>query len=514
MGGWIPVGPGIDLCRDIPTQEFETEDLGMAKYSHDNEACPNASLMHTREGLNRRHFLYDFGSGIGSLALASLLRNDDRSHAAESQPSGALAPKATHFPAKAKSCIFLFMAGAPSQMDTFDPKPALNKLHGQPVTRVYGSLEKRMYVASPFRFKKHGESGIEVSELFPNLAKCVDDMAIIRSLQTSVEAHTTATFFMNTGMPIPGSPSLGAWLAYGLGSENRDLPGFVVLPDTRGGIFGGAMNWSNAYLPTACQGTLLNSAGPPIVDLKPTGISRRRQYDNIRLLNDLNEQSLDSNPRNRDLLGRMRQYELAFRMQSSVPDALDVSRESLKTREMYGLDVPISNEMGRKCLMARRMVERGVRFIQIYCRGWDSHENIAKNHRRCGEETDVPMAGLLRDLKQRGLLDETLVVWGGEFGRTADNSMNFFRTNPGRDHNKEAMIVWMAGGGVKGGTVVGATDDLGIKSVEKTYHMHDLHATILRQMGLDDMELNFYHAGRFKQLTDLGGKIIQEAVNS
>lgn len=458
---------------------------------------------------DRRNLLYSFGNGVGALALTSLLQRDGRLNAAE---SGVLSPRPAHIPSKAKSCIFLFMSGAPSQMDTFDPKPELNKLHGQPVTRVYGSLEKRMYVACPFGFEKHGESGVEVSDIFPRLAKCVDDMAIIRSLHTSVEAHTTATFFMNTGMPIPGSPSVGSWVAYGLGSENENLPGFVVLPDTGGGVFGGAMNWSNAYLPTECQGTLLNPVGPAIVDLQPTGIDRRRQYDNLRMLNRLNEQTLQMNPRNQDLAGRMRQYELAFRMQSSVPDALDVNQESQHTQELYGLDVPVTDEMGRKCLMARRLVERGVRFVQIYCNGWDSHENIASNHRRCGERTDVPMAGLLTDLRQRGLLDDTLVVWGGEFGRTADNSMNFFRTSPGRDHNKQAMIAWMAGGGVKGGTVVGATDELGIEAVENKYHMHDLHATILHQMGLDDMELTYYHAGRFKRLTDLGGQLITEAL--
>ena len=463
--------------------------------------------------IGRRDALYRFGNGLGALALSSLLRDDGWSSQALGDAS-VLAPKPSHQAPRAKSCIFLFMAGAPSQMDTFDPKPKLNQLHGQPVTRVYGSLEKRMYVACPFKFSKHGESGIEVSEVFPKLAGCVDDMAVIRSLHTSVEAHTTATFFMNTGMPIPGSPSLGAWVAYGLGSENENLPGFVVLPDARGGVFGGAMNWSNAYLPTDCQGTLLNPVGPPIVDLQPSGVSPRRQRRNLDLLNDLNEQTLDSNPRNRDLVGRMRQYELAFRMQSAVPDALDIRHESEQTRQLYGMDVPISEPMGRKCLMARRLVERGVRFIQIYCSGWDSHENIDKNHRRCGEETDAPMAGLLTDLKQRGLLDETLVVWGGEFGRTADNSMNFFRTSPGRDHNKQAMICWMAGGGAQGGTVVGATDELGIKSVDQTYHMHDLHATILRQMGLDDMELTYYHSGRFKRLTDLGGEIITEAVHA
>jgi hypothetical protein len=474
------------------------------------QQIPSATLTaQCSHGLDRRNLLYNFGNGVGALALTSLLQRDG---VVEADDSGVLSARSGHLPGKAKSCIFLFMSGAPSQMDTFDPKPELNRLHGQPVTRIYGSLAKRMYVASPFTFQKHGESGIEVSDIFPRLAKCVDDMAIIRSLHTSVEAHTTATFFMNTGMPIPGSPSVGSWVAYGLGSENENLPGFVVLPDTSGGVFGGAMNWSNAYLPTECQGTLLNPVGPAIVDLQPKGIGPQRQYNNLRMLNRLNEKTLHLNPRNHDLMGRMRQYELAFRMQTSVPDALDVGQESQHTQELYGLDAPVTDEMGRKCLMARRLVERGVRFIQIYCNGWDSHENIASNHRRCAERTDVPMAGLLTDLRQRGLLDDTLVVWGGEFGRTADNSMNFFRTSPGRDHNKRAMIAWMAGGGVKGGTVVGGTDELGINAVDNTYHMHDLHATILHQMGLDDMELTFYHAGRFKRLTDLGGQIITEAL--
>ena len=464
--------------------------------------------------LGRRDFLFGLGSGVGALALSSLLHRDGTLRA-EQIPAdvGPVSVKRPQIRAKAKSCIFLFMAGAPSQMDTFDPKPKLDRLHGKPVTRIYGSYEKRLYVGGPFKFSKYGQSGIEVSEIFPHLANCVDDMAILRSMHTSVEAHTTATFFMNTGEAIPGSPSVGSWVIYGLGSENENLPSFVVLPDQRGGVFGGAMNWSNAYLPAACQGTLLNPVGPPIVDLLPAvETSRRQQRDNLTLLNQLNEEYLDTNPRNRDLLGRMRNYELAFRMQDAVPEALDIDRETGKTRELYGLNEKITEPMGRKCLMARRLVEHGVRFTQIYCSGWDSHENIAKEHRQRGEEIDRPVAALIQDLRQRGLLDETLIVWGGEFGRTADNSMNFFRSNPGRDHNKEAMIFWMAGGGVKGGTVVGATDELGIKAVENVYHTHDLHATILRLMGLDDMELTYYHAGRFKRLTDLGGKTINEVI--
>lgn len=464
--------------------------------------------------LSRRDALFRIGGGVAGIALSWLLHQEGWLGAAEGATrESPLAVKPSHFPGKAKSCIFLNMAGAPSQMDTFDPKPALNKLHGKPITRKYGSLEKRIYVSSPFRFSKHGESGVEVSEIFPQLAECVDDMSIIRSMQTSVESHTTATFFLNTGEAIPGSPSLGSWLIYGLGTENEDLPAFVVFPDERGGVFGGAMNWSNAYLPAACQGTLLNPVGPPIVDLQPAhGISRRQQRDNLTLLNQLNSEFLDSNPRNQELLGRMRNYELAFRMQMAVPDALDIERETAATQELYGLHRKVSEPMARKCLMARRLVERGVRFIQIYCNGWDSHEFLAERHKRRGDEIDGPVSGLIQDLKQRGLLDQTLLVWGGEFGRTADNSMGSFRSNPGRDHNKDAMVFWLAGGGVQGGTVVGATDELGIKAVDNVYHTHDLHATIMHLMGLDDMKLTYYHGGRFKRITDLGGRTITESI--
>ena len=377
--------------------------------------------------------------------------------------------------------------------------------------RKYGSLEKRIYVGCPFKYGRHGQSGMEISDIFPELATCADDIAVVRAMHTSSEAHTTATFFMNTGVTIPGSPSMGAWTVFGLGTENQNLPAFVVLPDTRTRIFGGPINWANGYLPAATQGTLLNSEGAPIVDLQPPAeVTSQRQEKNLALLNELNAPYLDVHPRNPNLLARMRNYELAFRMQAAVPESLDLNSEPRKIREMYGLDNKITEPMARKCLMARRLVERGVRFVQIYCGGWDSHENIAGEHKKRGMETDRPIAALLKDLKQRGLFDETLVVWGGEFGRTADNTMDFFRTGPGRDHNKNAMVVWLAGAGIKGGTVVGETDELGINCVEDVYHTHDLHATMLRLMGLDDMRLTYYHSGRFKRLTDLGGKQIQE----
>ena len=475
------------------------------------EFCNQVERVDPRLGeIGRRDFVYRFGKGLGSLALSSLLYSDGRL-AAAARSANPLLPKKPHFTPKAKSCIFMFMQGAPSQMDTFDPKPKLNELHGKPILRKYGSLEKRMYVGSPFKFKRHGQSGIEMSDMFTELGTCADDIAVVRAMHTSSQAHTTATFFMNTGVTIPGSPSVGAWTVFGLGTENQNLPAFVVLPDTRTRIFGGPINWANGYLPAATQGTLLNSEGDPIVDLSPPAeVTTRRQEKNLELLNQLNAPYLDVHPRNPNLLARMRNYELAFRMQAAVPESLDLDSEPRKIREMYGLDNKISEPMARKCLMARRLVERGVRYVQIYCSGWDSHENIAGEHKKRGMETDRPIAALLKDLKQRGLFDETLVVWGGEFGRTADNTMDFFRTGPGRDHNKNAMVMWLAGAGIKGGTVVGETDELGIKCVEDVYHTHDLHATMLRLMGLDDMRLTYYHSGRFKRLTDLGGKQIKE----
>ena len=461
-------------------------------------------------GVGRRDFLFRLGRGVGSLALSSLLY-EDAVFAGEA-PEDSLAPKPPHLPAKAKSCIFLFMYGAPSQMDTFDPKPALLKFHGKANTRIYGSSSMKMlYVGSPFKFKKHGQSGIEVSEIFPHLATCVDDMAILKSLRVDSENHPTGVFQMNLGLPSPGGPSMGAWTVYGLGTDNQNLPAFVVFSDEK--VWSGAVNWSNGYLPAVNQGTLLNSVGEPIVDLQPPkGVTLEQQKDNINLLNRWNQGYLASNPDNSDLMARMRNYELAFRMQTAVPETLDVNQESEKTRELYGLNDKITEPFGRKCLMARRLVERGVRFVQIYSHGWDHHEFLERDIATKALETDRPIAGLLKDLKQRGLLDQTLIAWGGEFGRTADNDMTSFRSQPGRDHNKEAMVMWFAGGGIKGGTVVGATDELGIKAVENRYHLHDLHATMLRLMGLDDMRLTYYHAGRFKRLTDLGGQPIQEMI--
>jgi hypothetical protein len=484
----------------------------MAKMCKQVEPVPDPF----RDELGRRDLLLRLGRGVGSIALSCLLRQDGYLSAATAA-ADPLAPKAPHFPVKAKSCIFLFMYGGPSQMDTFDPKPVLAKFHGTPVTRLYGgggggeSKEERLYVGSPFKFSRHGQCGMEVSDIFPNLATCVDDMAVLRSMHTDSEIHPMATFQMNLGTVLPGSPSLGSWIVYGLGAESQNLPAYVVL--TGSSVWSGAVNWSNGYLPAVTQGTLLNSSGPPIVDLRPPdGVTPERQRAQIELLNQLNEPYLASNPQNGDLLARMKNYELAFRMQTAVPEAVDLKGEPEPIKEMYGLNDKITEPMGQRCLLARRLVERGVRFVQIYSDGWDSHDRIAEYHHRRGLETDRPIAALLKDLKQRGLLDQVMVCWGGEFGRTPDNRKDFFAGYPGRDHNKHAMLMWFAGGGVKGGTVIGSTDETGLNAVDNRYHLHDVHATILRLMGLDDMRLTYYHGGRFKRLTDLGGRIIKEMV--
>ena len=461
--------------------------------------------------VGRRHFLLQGGAGLGGLALSYLMQRETL--LASESPAGPLAPKSPHLAAKAKSCIFLFMGGGPGHMDTFDPKPDLTRHHGTVASGGPDQPEdaKLLYIGSPFRFSKRGKSGIEVSELFPHLGEWVDEMSVVRSLYTDSDNHTAGSLLMNLGRPMPGSPSLGSWMVYGLGTENQDLPAFVILPDYR--FIHGPQNWSNGYLPAIYQGTLLNLVGPPIVDLKPPeGVTRPQQAANLRLINKWNRDHLRSNPVKDDLQARIRNYELAFRMQTSVPEALDLEQEPESIRELYGLNNAVTEPMGRKCLMARRMVERGVRFIQVFNSSWDSHFDLTKEHSRRGLETDRPIAGLLQDLKQRGLLDETLVVWGGEFGRTPASGRGLVKETMGREHNKEAMAMWFAGGGVKRGTVVGATDEMGRRAVENRYHIHDLHATILHLMGLDDMRLTYYHGGRFKRLTDLGGHLIKEMI--
>lgn len=466
----------------------------------------------------RRRFLYQSLTGVGGLALLDLL-NRDLQAAGLANP---LAPKPAHHAPKAKSCIFLTMLGGVSQMDTFDPKHSLEKFDN---TVMDWSKEKntdqpnlfakpRLILKSPFAFKKHGQCGMDVSSLFPNLATCVDDMTFVRSIQTENGNHPAAVFLMNTGVVIPGKPSMGAWVTYGLGTENQNLPAFVVLPDFRSLPFSGSQQWGPGFLPASYQGTVLRWKGDPILDLKPPAdVSPAAQSNEMELLRAYNQDFLASHFTNPDLQGRMDSYELAYRMQAEVPNVLNLAAEPEATREMYGMNDPVTESFGKRCLMARQLVEKGVRFVQLYTpsQSWDGHTEITKNHTKNAAETDKPIAALIKDLKRRGLLDSTLIVWMGEFGRTPDNPADL-RDRAGRDHNTRAMTIWFAGGGVKPGTVVGATDDLGFKAVEDVYRMRDVHATVLHLMGLNDMRLTYYSAGRNQRLTDTGGRVIKPAL--
>jgi hypothetical protein len=468
----------------------------------------------------RREFLYRSLTGAGGLALLNLLNQDLFS--APGVNANPLAAKQGHHAPKAKSCIFLSMLGGVSQMDSFDPKPALDKFDN---TVMDWSKEKatdqanlfakpRLILKSPWAFKKYGQCGMDVSELFPHLATCVDDMAFVRSVQAENGNHPAAVFLMNTGSVVPGHASLGAWVTYGLGTENQSLPGFVVLPDFRSIPFSGSQQWGSGFLPASYQGTLLRWKGEPIRDLKPPeSMSADAQKQQMELLRAYNQTYLDRNFTNPDLQGRIDAYELAYRMQAEVPGVLNLEKENAATKTMYGLDDETTESFGTRCLMARQLVEKGVRFVQLYTpsQSWDSHTDLLKGHAKNAKEVDQPIAALLKDLKQRGLLESTLVVWMGEFGRTPDNLADQ-RKNAGRDHNTRAMTMFFAGGGTKGGALVGHTDDLGFKAVSDIYRMRDVHATVLHLMGLNDMRLTHYHGGRNMRLTDTGGRVIREAL--
>jgi hypothetical protein len=466
---------------------------------------------------SRRTFLYQSLTGLGGVALAELLGQNVAS--AHSNP---LQPKPPHHSPKAKACIFLTMLGGVSQMDTFDPKPALDRFDN---TVMDWSKEKntdqpnlfanpRLILKSPFRFEKHGKCGMDVSELLPHTATCVDDLTFVRSVQAENGNHPAAVFLMNTGSVIPGKPSMGAWVTYGLGSENQNLPAFVVLPDFRSLPFSGSQQWGSAFLPAAYQGTVLRWKGEAISDLStPSGITAELRARQMELMRTLNADHLQRHPGNRELEGRIDAYELAYRMQAEVPGVISIDGENESTRELYGINDPVTESFGKRCLMARRLVEKGVRFVQLYTpsQSWDSHTDLLKGHTKNAKETDKPIAALIKDLKQRGLLDSTLVVWMGEFGRTPDNPAEM-RDKPGRDHNTRAMTMWFAGGGTKPGTAIGATDDLGFKAVQNIYRMRDVHATVLHLMGLNDMRLTYYSGGRNMRLTDTGGVVIREAL--
>jgi hypothetical protein len=452
---------------------------------------------------SRRDFLYGMGAGLGSVAFSSMLQ------AAETA-------KKPHHTAKAKRCIFLFMEGGPSHIDTFDPKPELAKRHLQEFTRS-GEMEsamssgKRYFVKSPFDFIKAGQNGTDISAEFRHLKDCVDDICFYRGAQVESVNHPTACYQVNTGNRFGGDPGVGAWMTYGLGTQNENLPGFVVLPRTSYPQ-GGSANWSNGYLPAQFQGTPLRAEGSPILNLNPpAGVTRDRQRSNLDLLAALNKKHLEERAGRSELDARMQSYELAYRMQAEVPEVLDLKGEDPKTLEAYGIGQGRSDAFGRKCLLARRLVEKGVRFVQAYAGNWDSHDYIARAHGNLIASVDKPIAALIKDLKDRGMLDDTLIVFCGEFGRTPDNGQRGGKSY-GRDHNAKAMAMFFAGGGTKGGHTIGATDELGAEAVTNVHHIRDVHVTLLNLMGLDDNKLTYYHAGRFKQLSQFGGKVISELI--
>jgi hypothetical protein len=469
---------------------------------------------------SRRSFLRRTGSGFGALALATLLADPARAAVTAINP---LAPKPTHFPAKAKSVIWLFMNGGQSQVDTWDYKPALDKHDGQ---KLEGFDNKTGFfvdqvgplMRSPFTFARHGRSGTWVSEIFPNIARHVDDMAFIHSCFTQTNNHSPALFEINTGMSRMGFPCVGAWVTYGLGTENQNLPGFVVMYDTlgRGLPKGHAANWSSGFLPGVYQGTALNPTGLPIDNLaRPADRTDAEQRSALNLIRRLNQHYQEQNAHEAELAARIESFELAYRMQMSAPDALDVSKEPSAIQEAYGLNDKRCAHFARQCLMARRLVERGVRFVQIFSggmeneRSWDGHIDIAGNHRQFAGETDIPIAALLTDLKQRGLLDSTLVICAGEFGRLPLSQKS---AKPGRDHNPHAFTTWLCGGGVKGGVHYGETDEIGHKAAVNKVSINDLHATILALIGMDHEKLTYKYNGRNFRLTDVAGNVVREVM--
>lgn len=473
---------------------------------------------------SRREFLSRSYNGLGVLALGGLLAGELSASERSAAPPSSMACRPPHLAAKAKHCIFIFMAGGVSQMDTFDYKPALMKFRGQRLpdnVGVTGAIKGKLALPhkvfpSPFRFQPCGHSGRHICELFPQLGKCVDDLAFVYGIKVDNENHGPAMSHATTGHMLPGSPSVGSWISYGLGSPSQNLPGYAVIQDPRGGPVNDAAVWGNGYLPAAYQGTLLRSSGTPILNLtRPEGISRSQQRRELDLIKWLDGRHRDLRPEPDELEARIQAYELAFRMQQTAPELVDLSRETAQTRAMYGLDRPQTAGFGRQCLLARRLVERGVRYtllvhgVQIAPQSWDDHGDILGRMRRHAAEVDQPIGALLMDLKQRGLLDETLVVWASEMGRTPFVPGENLPANAGRDHNQYGLAMWLAGGDVRGGATAGATDEFGLRSAEEPIPIRDVHATILRLMGLDDTQLSYLHAGRFRRLTDIGGRVLR-----
>lgn len=478
---------------------------------------------------SRRGFLTTAASGIGQLALLSMLR-DQGLLAAEPAMVNPLAAKASHFAPKAKSCIFFFPEGAPSQMDLWDPKPKLNELHGQPLPEsmtktvrfAFIQKESAVLMGSPRKFQRHGECGMELSDLVPHLATCADDICLVRSLHTDAFNHHPGQLMMNTGVPVFGRPSIGAWLNYGLGTETTDLPGYVVLTAGRG-TSGGASNWTSGFMPSTYQGVLFRNQGEPVLNLdNPTGITPEMHRKGLDALRTLNEQRYGQ-VHDPEIMSRIASYELAFRMQSAAPELIDLGGETKATLDAYGVDRPdptakgsrgatpgVAKAFATNCLLARRLVERGVRYVNIYYASWDHHSNLDPELTYNMTVADQPVAALLKDLKQRGLLDTTLVVWAGEFGRTplAENRAGSNVMNTGRDHHPFAFTIWMAGGGIKGGQVHGETDELGWSITRDPIHINDFHATLLHLFGLDHEKLTYRYQGRDFRLTDVAGNVV------
>ena len=471
--------------------------------------------MKSQQHLLRRQFFRDCGIGLGKIALASLLTGGVARAAA---PENALAPRKPHFPAKAKAVIHLFMAGAPSHLDLFDHKPKLTQYQGKPIPPEVIGGQRYAFIRSDaaclgpvFKFAKHGQSGLEISEVLPHLAKVADDICVIRSCKTDQFNHAPAQLFLNSGFGQPGRPSIGSWVTYGLGSESKDLPAFVVM-STGAGISGGAANWSSGFLPGLYTGVRLRNTGDPILDVSsPAGIDEKAQRETLDLVGELNRKRL-AELNDPEIATRIASYEMAYRLQTSAPELMDLKSEPKSVLDLYGCE-PDKPSFARACLLARRMVQRGVRFVNIYHEGWDAHSDVAGNHRGNCQKTDQGSAALVQDLKNHGLLDETLVVWGGEFGRTP-----MVETNPtlgrslGRDHHPQAFTMWLAGGGIKPGLSYGATDELGFHVVDKPVHVHDVQATILNQLGLDHERLTYRYAGRDFRLTDVHGHVVKDIV--
>jgi len=480
---------------------------------------PNSAIPNPQSAINlaRRHFFRDCRVGLGTMALGTLLANERVDAAEQVAPTDPLAPRPPHFPAKAKSVIFLFMAGGPSQLELFDPKPKLQDLDGQVIPESFVASKRFAFIKKDAKllgtrrkFAQHGKSGQTISECLPHLATIADEICTLRAMKTDVFNHGPAKFFLNTGSPLFGRPSIGAWVTYGIGSQSQNLPGFVVLQSGPRGPRGGAPNWGSGFLPTTFQGVPLRSTGAPILNLaNPEGIAPGDQQRFFEAVNGLNRSRL-ADTGDGEIATRIAAYEMAFRMQSSAPELMDLSGESQETLDLYGA-TPGKPSFAMNCLLARRLVERGVRFVQLYHTDWDHHGNkgteLGESLDAICKQTDQGAVALVQDLKRRGLLNDTLVIWGGEFGRTPQGEP---REMMGRDHHIESYTMWLAGGGVKAGLSLGTTDEIGYYGVEDVVHVHDLHATLLHLLGLDHLKLTFRFQGRDFRLTDVAGNVVSK----